>query len=454
VSTGGGGARLLVCDRRGRIVDRPDLALAGQVGTRWVPVPEEDLVPVPEGTKVFFLPGSRAVGWDEATGRPRVSAGSRAVAAMLQAGYTRTHLPAASYPGGGPPRYGCHGYLPLWAYAAVGWKGGRMVAAAFRADPMDHSETCHYDDREIAPRVEEEVAAAPGNRLVRHLSRCALEYHCFAAKNWFMRRWEAPLPAAPACNARCVGCISLQPADCCPASHDRIEFVPTVEELCQVAVPHLARVPRAIASFGQGCEGEPLLVAETIEASVRAFRARTARGTIHLNTNGSLPGALRAVARAGLDSVRISLNSPRPVTYNAYYRPVGYRFEDVVESVRVAVGEGLYTALNLLVFPGVTDQPEEAEALERLVAETGLHMVHLRNLSIDPRLYLEHLPPAVREGGVALGLRTLAMRLKRRFPGLDLGYFNRPKEDFASPRVDELAWAREAAARPPAVDAP
>ncbi len=442
-------ARALVCDRSGRIVDRPDLALAGQVGTRWVPVPEDDLVPIPEGTKVFFLPGSRAVGWDEAAGRPRVLPKHRAVAAMLQAGYTRTHLPAAAYPEGGPPAYGCHGYLPLWAYASVGWRDGGMVAAAFRVDPMDHSETCHYDDREIAPRVEAKVALLPRNRLVRHLSRCALEYHCFAAKNWFMERWEAPLPAAPACNARCVGCISLQPADCCPASQDRIEFVPTVEELCQVAVPHLETGPRALASFGQGCEGEPLLVSDILEAAVRAFRERTAAGTVHLNTNGSLPEALRRVARAGLDSVRISLNSPREETYGAYYRPVGYRFGDVAESVRAAVGEGLFTALNLLVFPGVTDQPAEVEALERMVEETGLHMVHLRNLSIDPRLYLEHLPAELREGRGAIGLRELAVRLKRRFPTLDLGYFNRPREDFASPRVDELPWAREALGAPP-----
>ncbi|MHB8766954.1 MAG: radical SAM protein, partial [Deferrisomatales bacterium] len=175
--------------------------------------------------------------------------------------------------------------------------------------------------------------------------------------------------------------------------------------------------------------------------------AATPRGTVHLNTTGSLPGALRRVARAGLDSVRISLNSPRRETYDAYYRPVGYRFDDVVESVRVAVGEGLYTALNLLVFPGVTDQPAEAEALERLVADTGLHMVHLRNLSLDPRLYLGHLPPDLAAGPDALGMKALAVGLKRRFPRLDLGYFNRPKEDFAAPRVDELPWAREAGGR-------
>ena len=446
MSTRADRASLLVCDPEGRILDWPELGLAGQVGRHSVLVGEEDLAPIPEGTKVFFLPGSEAVGWDHRPGEPRAVPGYRAVAAMLQAGYTRTHLPAALYPGG-PLQSAGHRYLPLWAYACVGWRDGEMVAAAFRVDPMTHSETCHYDDRVIAPRVRRSLRRYPENRLVHHLGRCALEYHCFAAKNWFMERWEAPLPAAPACNAACLGCISSQPADCCPASHDRIGFVPTADELCEVAVPHLEKVPRGIVSFGQGCEGEPLTVADTLEEAVRAFRSRTDRGTVHLNTNGSLPDRLRRVAQAGLDSVRISLNSPCPDTYEAYYRPRGYRFSDVVESVRVAVGEGLYTALNLLVFPGVTDHPVEVEALERLVGETGLHMVHLRNLSIDPRLYLERVPRDRLEGAEPIGLRNLALRLKRGFPRLDLGYFNRPKEDFGEPLVDRLGWAKDEGGR-------
>jgi MoaA/NifB/PqqE/SkfB family radical SAM enzyme len=211
-----------------------------------------------------------------------------------------------------------------------------------------------------------------------------------------------------------------------------------------VALPHLKAVKRGIVSFGQGCEGEPLTVADTVEAAVRAFRQETDRGTVHLNTNGSRPQDLRRVVRAGLDSVRISLNSVRRETYEAYYRPKGYRFEDVVESLRVATAGGLYTAVNLLVFPGITDHPLEVDALERLIEDTGAHMVHLRNLSIDPRLYLEHMPKDLLDSGEAVGLRNLAVHLKRAFPKLELGYFNRPKEDFARPRVDELDWAREA----------
>jgi len=428
----------LVCDADGNIIDLPGFSLAGQSGNRWTTVSEEELVPVPEGTKIFFLPGSQAVVWDEDKGSPRVLKKYRAVAAMLQAGYVRTHLPASSHQDGlGGVGNDCE-YLPLWAYACVGWKDDGLVAAAFRVDPMTHSETCQYDDRVIAPKVLEKTSKAKENRLIRHLSRCALEYHCFAAKNWFMERWEAPLPIAPTCNAACLGCISLQPADCCPACHDRIEFVPTVEELCEVAVPHLKNVERAIVSFGQGCEGEPLTQADTIEKAVAIFRKETDRGTINLNTNGSMPGALKKIVSAGLDSVRISMASAREEIFNIYHGPKGYSLADVIESIKTATGEGRYTALNLLVFPGLTDLPSEVEALESLIAETGLNMVHFRNLSIDPRLYLEKLPAQHLNSETPLGILNTAKRLKKNFPKLDMGYFNRPKELFETPLVDQL----------------
>lgn len=433
----------LACDADGNIIDIPNLSLAGQIGRRWEAVPPDQLIPIPEGTKLFFLPGTHAVVWDHGRKKARILKEYRAVAAMLQAGYVRTHLPASFYPEKQISDKRRHEFLPLWAYACVGWKDDRLVAAAFRVDPMSHSETCQYDDRVIAPKVRKKTDENSNNRLINHLARCALEYHCFAAKNWFMERWEAPLPTAPACNAACLGCISLQPADCCPACHERIEFVPTVEELCEVAIPHLKNIENAIVSFGQGCEGEPLTQADTLEAAVFEFRKQTDRGTINLNTNGSLPAALHRVARAGLDSVRISMASAREETFNIYHQPSGYTFMNVVESIKASIKEGLYTALNLLVFPGVTDLPVEVEALERLISETNLNMIHLRNLSIDPQLYLDRLPAELLESGEPMGLLTMAKRLKKKFPNLDLGYFNRPKELFDSPLVDELPWVSD-----------
>ncbi|MFN2369475.1 MAG: radical SAM protein, partial [Desulfurivibrionaceae bacterium] len=107
-----------------------------------------------------------------------------------------------------------------------------------------------------------------------------------------MDSWEAPLPTSPVCNARCLGCISLQPSGCCPATQDRIDFTPTPEEIAEVAAPHLERVERGVVSFGQGCEGEPLMQAEIIEKSIGMIRARTGRGTINLNSNSGMPEAV------------------------------------------------------------------------------------------------------------------------------------------------------------------
>ena len=38
---------------------------------------------------------------------------------------------------------------------------------------------------------------------------------------------------------------------------------------------------------------------------------------------------------SGLDSIRVSLNSARERYYHRYYKPKGYRFSDVKESLRV-----------------------------------------------------------------------------------------------------------------------
>ena len=91
-----------------------------------------------------------------------------------------------------------------------------------------------------------------------------------------------------------------------------------------------------MVSFGQGCEGEPLLRWKEIARAIRLIRAATPRGSIHANTNGSLPEALGALCDAGLDSVRVSLNSAAPDLYAAYYRPRGYGLHEVIRSVEAA----------------------------------------------------------------------------------------------------------------------
>lgn len=408
-------------DAEGRIFDLPEIEMAGLCGDALVRPRPEDLSPLPDGSKFFFLPGGRAVGWDGRRGEfAAAGEGMTAVAAFPAPGYARTLLPAADFPRGGDP-------LPLWAYTAVGWTEGGFVTAAVRVDPSPKQDPALYDDRELPALLERRLAEEPENRLLAHVAHCATHYHCFAAKNLFYRRWEAPLPTAALCNADCVGCISFQPEGTFPASHNRIRFIPTVEEIASLAVPHLKEAEEAIVSFGQGCEGDPLLQTPLLRKAIGRIRSETDRGTLHLNTNGSLPEAVSELADAGLDSIRVSLNSAQEEVYTPYYRPKGYRFADVRESVRRAAAEGLFVALNYLIFPGVTDRAEEVEALERLIEETGLHMVQAKNLCIDPRLYLQTVPPP---RGETLGIAGFLRRLRERFPALDVGYFNRPKERF------------------------
>jgi len=430
----------MVADARGEVFEHPELLLAGMNGMSIAQPQEDELIPLPEGSRLFTIPNTPPIGIDRKSGKfrtldrlPRSWGGgtAQAVSAFVTPGFTRTLLPAADYPAK-PVE------LTLWSYTAVGWcvEEERFYVAAVRVDRNRQWQPDHFDDRKLEPLVRQRVAAQPKNRLVEQLSRCALDYHCFAAKNLFFGRWEAPLPCSPTCNARCVGCISKQEApDCCPSSQERLTFVPSVQELCEVAVPHLKNAEHAIVSFGQGCEGDPILQADRVGEAVREMRRLTARGTINFNSNASIPAAVDQLAEAGIDSIRISLNSVQEKFYNAYYRPQGYRFADVIDSVHRAKKNGLYTMLNYLVFPGINDREEEIEKLLELVDSAGVDMIQMRNLSIDPLLYWKTM--AVE--GAGIGMKRMLDGLKREIPHLQFGYFNRTKENFYPP-ADEKDW--------------
>jgi pyruvate-formate lyase-activating enzyme len=423
----------VVADEKGEVFEHPELLLAGMNGSIVVRPHVEELIALPEGSRLFTIPGAPAIGFDPRSGRaatvdrlPKRWGGGRiqAVSAFLTPGFTRTLLPAADY-------RRQRATLPLWSYTAVGWcvEEERFYAAAVQVDRNQQWRPEHFDDRELDPLVRRRLAELPDNRLLEQLARCAIDYHCFAAKNLFFRRWEAPLPVSPACNARCLGCISLQESDCCPASQERLTFVPTVAELCEVAVPHLEEAEHAIVSFGQGCEGDPILQAETVCAAVRAMRRATRRGTVNFNSNASLPDAVEQLAAAGIDSIRVSLNSAQPQLYDAYYRQRGYTFGDVVEALRRAKRAGLFTMLNYLVFPGVSDRRAEVEALKALIADVGVDLVQMRNLSLDPTLYLDTLGVQ----GQGIGMVAMLREVKTAFPKLQYGYFNRTRENFFPP---------------------
>lgn len=416
---------MLYADAAGRVYDHPEYRMAGFSGDKPVPIQEADLIAMPTFSKLFYIPFGRPIGLDCSTGEYKtvaevVNRESRipcfAVAAFLEPGLVRTLNPAVDYKAK-------TGALPMWAYTAVGFKDGRYWVPAFRIAYDRKWDPRNFDDRKLLPAVNKYRKQRSGGPLMEHLVRCATENHCFAAKNLFFERWEAPLPVSRRCNANCLGCLSLQSESPCVASHQRISFRPSKEEIVALAVHHLDRAEEAIVSFGQGCEGEPLTEHTLIAESIREIRRRTDRGTINLNTNGSWPERIGLLAESGLDSIRISINSARPQVYRAYYRPKGYDFEDVTASIALSKEMGLYTMINDLVFPGISDQEEEIEALISLIRKTGLNFVHLKNLCIDPRLYLQKMPRSEAPG---VGIKKMVAILKHAFPDLHLGYFNQP----------------------------
>ena len=273
---------------------------------------------------------------------------------------------------------------------------------------------------------------------MEHLAHCALRYNCRNAQNLFYKRWEAPLPISGACNAKCLGCLSFQESDCNVASHQRISFVPTPQEVTDVALGHLKTARQAMVSFGQGCEGEPLLEFSVLKESVSFLRKNTRRGTIHLNTNGFNGGYLKELAERGLDSVRISINSFDRKFYEAYYRPKGYSLPDVLDAVIQAKKSGLFVALNLLTFPGFTDAEKEASALVKFLKKGHVDLLQLRNLSIDPQFFLKHMP---RPQGRPLGISRLVSLLRKKCPGLRVGYFNLYKKSFKDPSSNK-SWRK------------
>ncbi len=416
--------RLLVSDAQGSIFDLPAYYMAGRSARDTVKVDPADLIPLPEGSQLFFLPGRKAVGYHAGSGKKTVIDDHFAVAAFVPPSYTHFLMAAYDMTADAPR-------LPLHSYTAVGWMNGKFYVPVFHVDRDVKQLPTSFDDREVALRVEEKIRQFPNNRLIAHHGRvCAVEYGCPNAKNFFLNRWEAPVAVASACNANCVGCISFQPKESVASPQQRLNFVPTEEEIVALAVPHLETADRAIVSFGQGCEGEPLLQGTLIEESIREIRRKTARGILHMNTNGSRPDVIERLFEAGLDSVRVSTNSAQETLYHRYYKPNNYRFEDVVESLMTARRMNKYASINYFVFPGITDSEKEADALMGLIEQTRINLIQWRNFNIDPEWYLGDV--CYDYQSKAIGVKNLMQRIRERFPQVQFGYLNKCAEDIRS----------------------
>lgn len=408
---------LLYSDGKGNIFEDPTLYAVGRAGWDAFPIPTEEWIELPDGGNLYELPGRRGIGIDVKTGEMRLCEKGWAVAAFIPPAHTGLYIAAYETLPDAPT-------LPLFCYTAVGWFDNKNYVPAVRIEKDIRQECAGYDDTKIDTGAHQLLAAYPENRLVKHLmEKCCMTYHCPAARNFALGRWECPIPTSPACNANCIGCISFQPEEeTIVSTQDRLTFKPLAEEIVEFTVPHLMNAPFPIVSFGQGCEGEPLLMWETIREAIIEIRKHTPKGSININTNGSKPDAVKALCEAGLNSIRVSTNSARKHIYEPYYRPNNYTFEDIMESLKVVRSFGGWTSINYFVFPGMTDTAEEYEALRQLIIDTDLCMIQWRNFNIDPDWYMGKI--GVHDTGEMLGVKQLMDLLREEFPNLRFGYFN------------------------------
>ena len=392
-------------DAAGRIFydpDREPLADGGHVRAATT----TELIPAPTGTVTTMLPGRTPLLVQGPA--PRTQTAS---SALLPAGFTRLLLPAYTRRLDAPQ-------LPLFGYTFACVVEDELYVAATRTDERDDWQPRYFGAGELEAHIARRQAVDPSNQTLAQVAHCSREYGCFTAQNVFLERGEAAIPVSPRCNAACVGCISELAADSpIPAPQTRIAYEPQAAELARIGIHHLERVDDGIVSFGQGCEGEPLLRSTMIAAAIEAIRARCGNGTINLNTNGSLPQSLERLIDAGLQAVRISLNSFRPAVYRAYYRPTAYELEDVLASIALAVTRGLRVSLNYLTHPGVTDERAEVDAMEAFLRRHPVTMIQTRTLNIDPEVYFER----VGRPAEPLGMRAALTRIERL--GVALGNF-------------------------------
>ncbi|MDD2553645.1 MAG: radical SAM protein [Desulfotomaculaceae bacterium] len=413
--------RLVFAGNDGRLYDHHSLRATGRTGDRFVELAGDDLEKLPAGASLVLVPGGKPVGITS-SGRftllknnPWQKGPVWAVGALLPQGFTRVLLPAYSRDKSDKP-------LPLFGYTAVACRDGELYAAARSTDDPRRWDPAFYDTGELPALVKEKLERYPVNRILRQLAHCSLDYHCYTAQNIFYGRWEGGIPVSPSCNSDCLGCISLQISECCPSPQTRINFTPTPEEVAEAAIPHLQRDGGSIISFGQGCEGEPSLAARTLVQSIEKIREVTGLGTINMNSNAGHKENIATICRAGLDAIRVSMISAREDTYNAYHRPSDFGLSDVRQSIKYATARGVCTSLNLLVFPGLTDREEEFAAILNLVRDTGINMIQLRNLNIDPEHLLRCLPAG---SGNIIGIPEMIESL-REVPSLAVGNFSRP----------------------------
>jgi pyruvate-formate lyase-activating enzyme len=416
----------VVAEKNGNIFDLEGYGAVGMSGNSSFVLKKKETIPMPHGSELMLLPQRKPIVYNIAKDTFEILEQNPfnpeqkifPVAVFNSPGHVNRHFCAYD-------DEGIKDLLPLFSYGAVGFGKNNFRSATLLVDKEPRQDLRQMPQKKIVKGVKQMQKKYPDNHLIRHLETCALQYGCPAGKNFFLKRYEAPLPTSIVCNANCMGCISLQTQNNLCACQERIGFTPTPEEIAQVSLEHISHVKKAVVSFGQGCEGEPLTAFKSLKPAIRLIREKTDKGTINLNTNASLPEYVDQLCSAGLDSMRVSLNSVRENCYNAYFRPRSYQFSDVLKSIGAAKQQGKFVSINYLNCPGFTDSQKEFDALIKFIDTYQINMIQWRNLNFDLKKYCD-LMSKIEDSGRPLGMEVIIEKLAARFPNLIHGYFNPP----------------------------
>jgi len=416
---------LAFSDTDNTMYDAEDMEAVFMEGYKTKRFSDEELIALPYGSYMFSLPERHPVYYDSENDNfktlDQTEDGSSAwgAACHLASGYLRTALPAYRKISDAEP-------LPMWAYSAVVFKDGEYFTPAIHIDEDPRSNPELHENRsELKSAIKVVKKLYPENRLVNQLGTCSRQYNCLCARNFFLGRYEAPLPTSPACNARCTGCLSQQQEESgFVESQPRLNFKPSPKEISQVILHHFNDVEHAISSFGQGCEGEPLLRGNDLAKAIALVRKKTTKGTINCNTNGSKPEVVNEMIEAGLNSIRISFASPTKRYYERYHNPVDYSFENVIETLELCLKKEIFVSINLFFMPGFTDARDEVSSLRKFLKNYPVNMIQTRNMNMDPDLYFETMNYIDDNPGETIGIANLIAEIRRDFPAVRLGYYN------------------------------
>lgn len=425
-------ASAVVANEKGEIFELEGYCAAGMAGNDLYCLNENNSIKIPDYSELMFLPDRAPILYNKRTKNYEIVKFNPfnenekifPVAAFNSPGYVITLNSAFDENKEAKP-------LPLFSYGAVGGFKDDYVSAVYQVDKEDRQDLSLMPLEKVEEGLKEKIKRYPNNRLVYHLKKCALEWGCPAAKNFFLKRYEAPLPTSRVCNANCLGCISLQNQDFISSCQNRINFTPSPEEIAQIALSHIENVENCVLSFGQGCEGDPLLAWDVILPAIEIIRSKTDKGTLNMNTNGSLPEIMERLFNAGLDSIRVSVNSFQKKYYLKYFRPK-YEFEDVLQTLEKAREKNKFVSVNYLNMPGFTDTEPEMKELFKIIENYKIDFIQWRNLNYDPKLYFTQMFDGFPQDLIPFGIINLIEYLKNNYQNLHHGYFNPPKGKYKS----------------------